>query len=95
MGGEVVVFAMLKDKQSVFFQESVLEDEVGEGGKLGQRIGRIGEDEVELLVTALQEMEDISFYQHMFFRADFLHALTDEAGMVAVFFDAHHLRTAP
>ena len=89
------MFAMLKDKQPVFFQESVLEDEVGNGRQFGQRVGRIGEDKVDLLVIALQETEDISFYQHMVFRADFLHALTDEAGMVAVFFDAHHLRTAP
>ena len=89
------MFAMLKDKQPVFFQESVLEDEVGNGRQFGQRIGRIGEDETEVLLAVFQKSEHVAFYQQMAVGADFLHALTDEAGMVAVFFDAHHLRTAP
>ena len=49
--GEVVVFAMLKDEDSVLGKEILLEDEVGDGGKFTKCVWRVGKDEVELLLA--------------------------------------------
>lgn len=49
--GEVVVFAMLKDEDSVLGKEVLLEDEVGDGGKFTQCVWRVGKNEVELLLA--------------------------------------------
>ena len=57
---EVVVFAVLKDEDAALFQQCFLEDEVRDCGQLLQRIGRVGKDEVELLMTTLDEAEYIT-----------------------------------
>lgn len=49
--GEVVVFAMLKDEDSVLGKDILLEDEVGDGGKFTKCVWRVGKDEVELLLA--------------------------------------------
>ena len=72
---EVVLLAMLEDEDAVGLQQAALQHEVGNPGQRFQRVGRVGEDEVELLVAALDEPE----------------ALADETGMVAVGLYADHL----
>ena len=51
MGGEIVVFAMLKNEDTFGLQQVTLEDEVGNGGQLFERVGRIGKDKAERLLT--------------------------------------------
>jgi hypothetical protein len=46
---EVVVLTMLEHKNAIGLQEPFLKDETRDGGQFLQGIGRIGEDEVELL----------------------------------------------
>ena len=94
MVAEILVFAVFKDKHTIWFQEVLTEDERGDGGQLLQGIGRIGKDEVELHLTALDEPEGIAADWCNRGRTQFLQALHDEAVMVAVCFDADDLRTA-
>ena len=56
---EVIVFAMLQHEDAVVLQQSLFEDKVRNRGNLLQRIGWVGKDEVELLVTTLKESEHV------------------------------------
>lgn len=94
MGGEVVVLAVLEDEDAVGLEQAVLEHEVGNGGQLGQCVGRVGEDEVELLVARLEEAEHVAAHEYVVARVELLHALGDEGSVVAVFLHAHHLLAA-
>ena len=58
--GEVVVLAMLKHKDAIGLQQSLLEDEIRNLGQLFQGIRRIGKDEVELLFARLDEAKGIA-----------------------------------
>ena len=51
MLGKIMLLAMLEDKDSFRLEERLLEDEVGNLGQFLQGVGRIGKDEVELLVA--------------------------------------------
>ena len=51
MLGEIMLLAMLEDKDSFRLEERLLEDEVGNLGQLLQGIGRVGKNEVELLAA--------------------------------------------
>ena len=51
MGGEVVVLAMFEDEDAFGSEDVLLEYEVGYLWQFLQRIGRVGEDEVELLAA--------------------------------------------
>ncbi len=82
--GEVVVFAVLEDKDAVGLQQVVAEDEAREGCEVLEGVGRVGEDEVELLMTFLQETEHVATDEDVVCRADLLHALGDEGGVVAI-----------
>ena len=57
---EIVVLAMLEDEDTIFFQQSPFEDETGDGGQFLQGIGRIGKDEVKLLLARLDISEHIA-----------------------------------
>ena len=58
--GEVMVLAMLEDEDAVVFQQSASEDEAGDSGQFLEGIGRIGEDEIILLLAGLDIAEDIA-----------------------------------
>ena len=60
MLGEVVVLAVFQTEDAIGQQQLVLEDEVGQGGDLLQRIGWVGKDEVELLVARLEKAEHVA-----------------------------------
>ena len=58
--GEIVVLAMLEHEDTIGLQEAFLEDETRDGGQLLQGLGRSGEDEIELLLTRLDEAEHVA-----------------------------------
>ena len=58
--GEIVVLAVFEDKDAIGFEQSAIEDEVGQRGEFLEGVGRIGKNEVELLMAGLDESEDIS-----------------------------------
>ena len=60
VAGEVVVFAMFEDEDTLGLEQAFLEDETWNLGQLFQGIGRIGKDEIELLFARLDEAEDIA-----------------------------------
>ena len=64
MGGEVVLLAVLEHEDAALLQQVAIQDEVGDVGELGQRVGRVGKDEVELLVARLQEAEHVAADGH-------------------------------
>ena len=91
MLGEVVGLAVLEDEHAIVGEEVVGEAEVWYLGEVLQGIRRVGEDEVELDVAALYELEHIALDEVAAAVAQLLYALTNEAGVVAVFLHAHHL----
>ncbi len=60
VAGEVVVFAMFEDEDTLGLEQAFLEDETRNLGQLFQGIGRIGKDEVELLFARLDEAKGIA-----------------------------------
>ena len=51
MGGEVIILAMLEDENAFGSKNVLLEYEVGNLRQFLECIGRVGEDEVELLTA--------------------------------------------
>lgn len=51
---ETVFLPVFQDEESVFFQQVVLEDEIGQGFQPGKLVGRVSKDKVELLASALR-----------------------------------------
>jgi hypothetical protein len=91
---EIIVLTMLEDEEPVGLQQVLLEDEAWNLRQFLQGVGRVGEDDVELLPATLQEPEHIATDKHVLVDVEFLHALLDEVRMVAVGFHAHHGGTA-
>ena len=91
---EIIVFAMLQHEDAVVLQQSLFEDKVRNRGNLLQRIGWVGKDEVELLVTTLKESEHVGTQGNASIVAQFLDALADKTVMVPVHLYADHLLTA-
>lgn len=60
MLGEIIVFAMLKDKDTVVLQQVLLENQIGNLRQFFQGIWRVCKDKVKLLSARLDEAEDIS-----------------------------------
>ena len=87
MVGEIVVLAMFENEDALF-EKVAIEYEVWNLGKFLQRIWRIGKDEIEFLLAGSQEAEYIATNQKILVFAQFLEALSDEVGMVAVSFYA-------
>ena len=57
---EVVVFAVFKDEDALVRQQLLFKDEVGNLGQFLQGIGRVGKDQVVLLLARLDEAEHIA-----------------------------------
>lgn len=62
MSLETVFLSVFQNKEAVFFQQIVSEDEVGQGFQPGKLVGRIGKDKVELLASALDVFEYVTPY---------------------------------
>ena len=86
--GEVVLLAVLEDEDTVVLQER--QSLVRYLGKGGEGVWRVGKDEVELLAARLEEAEDVAAHQGVVERAELLHALAYEVGVVAVHLHANH-----
>ena len=84
-----IVLAVLENEYAAGLQQTAFEDEPGQRRQFGQGIRRVGEDEVELLVAALQEAEHVAAQGHTLVRPEFLEALADESVMVAVGLNAY------
>ena len=91
---EVIIFAVFQHEDAVVFQQTLFEDEVRNRGNLLQRIGRVGKDKVELLMTALEETEHVGTQWNAGLLAQFLDALADKAVMIPVHLYADHLTAA-
>ncbi len=94
MVGEVVVLAMFEDEDASLVEQVAFEDEPGYLGQFLESIRRVGKDEVELLMTALQEAEHVATDEQVALIAQLLEALAYEVGMVSVGLDAYHPATA-
>ena len=91
---EILVLAVLKYEDSPLLQQSLLEDEAGDGGQFLEGVRGIGEDEVETVLARLDETEDITPQGHTGVGAELLQTVLDETVMVAVQFDADDMGTA-
>lgn len=59
MLGEVVLLAVLEDKEAIGFEEWARQDDVGQFGDLRQSIRRIGKDEVELFMALGNKLKGV------------------------------------
>ena len=84
-----IVLAVLENEHAAGFQQTAFKDEPGQRGQFRQGVRRVGEDEVELLVAALQEAEHVAAQGHTLVRPELLEALADESVMVAVGLNAY------
>lgn len=87
---KAVVLAVFEYEDAVGLQQSALKYQLGQGGQFGQGVGRIGKDEVELLMAALYEAEHIASQGDASVGAELLQALLYEGMMVAVGLHAYH-----
>ena len=95
MGREVVLPAVLKNKEPVWRQKIGRKDQVGKLLKVGKLVWRIGKDKVEGLLGRLQKTENVAPDEHVGSVAQLLYTLLYEAGMVFVELYADHLRASP
>ena len=85
---EVLLLSVFQDKESVLAQQLVREDDIWELLQLWQRIGRVGKDKVELLVTFAQETENISSYRKSVQVLQLLDKTTDKAIVQGICLDS-------
>ena len=98
VGGEIVFLAVLKDKDTVVGQQSVLKDKGRDRGEFLQGVWRIGKDKIKLLLTGFHETEDITtqgcYRGTVSCLLQLLQTLLDKAVMIAVEFYADDLTAA-
>lgn len=59
--GEIILLAVLEDKNAILVEQLMLKYEVWERWQLFQRVRRVGKNEIERLVAGFHETEDIAF----------------------------------
>ena len=91
---EVVMLSMLENEESIGRKKVLREDEIRDGWQLWEGIRRVSKDEIELLMTALYESEDVALDQYMLLGTYLLHALCNETSMVSVLFHTNYFLTA-
>ena len=92
-GAEVVLLAMLEDQETAGLEHLLFENEIRDGRQLGESVGWVGEDEIELLLAGADETEDVAADEDVVAVGRYLlHTLTDERGVVAVCLHAYHRR---
>lgn len=84
MLGEIIILTMFENEDAIFVQKVTIQNEVWNLGEFFQSVGWIGKDEIELLLAGSQETEHIATNQKILVFAQFLEALSDKVGMVAV-----------
>ena len=88
---EGILLAVLQDEKSVFFQQAVGEDQIGESLQIGQFVGRVCKNEIELFMAILYVLEHVAPYGQTFVGLHLPHHLADESVVVAVLLDADDL----
>ena len=63
-------------------------------GQFSQGVGRVGKDKVKGLATCFQKFEDISPNEQQIVGTQFRKTLSNESGVIAISFYAHHLLTS-
>lgn len=89
--GEIMVFAVFKDKDAILLQQILLKDNIWDSRQILQGIRRIGKDKVELLMATLQKTEHIATNGDAGFGVQFLHTVLYKAVMINVLLHADHL----
>ena len=75
MNGKIIIFAMFEDEYTIGCQYVLSENHVGYLWQFLQSVGRVGEDEVELLAARFDESEYIATDGCADIGAQFLKAL--------------------
>ena len=88
------MLSMLENEEPIGRKKVLREDEIRDGWQLREGIRRVSKDEIELLMTALYESEDVALDQYMVFGTYLLHALCDETSMVSVLFHTNNFLAA-
>ena len=91
---EGILLAVLQDEKSVFFQQAVGEDQIGDGLQIGQFVRRVGKDKVELLTAVSHILEYIAPNRKAFVRIHLAHHFADKSIMVTVFLYTNDLFTS-
>ena len=86
MLGEIIILAMFENEDAALVQKVTIQNEVWNLWEFLQSVRWIGKDEIKLLLAGSQEAEHIATNQKILVFAQFLEALSDEVGMVAVSF---------
>ena len=84
MLGEIIILAMFENEDAAFVQKVTIQYEVWNLREFFQSVGWVGKDEIELLLAGSQEAEHIATNQKILVFAQFLEALSNKVGMVAV-----------
>ena len=92
---EVILAGMFQNKDAVIVHHTALKDPVGQQRQVLQCVGRIGEYDVETLVSPFQEVENISAYHMNIVDAELVGRAFDKVGTRVVDVDASHLLNAP
>ena len=89
-----MILPMLKHEDAIALQQTFFKDEAGNRRQFLQGVGGVGEDEVKLLFTRLDESEHIPTQGHTALCSQFLQTLLDEAVMVAIHLHTDHVFAA-
>ena len=88
MLGEIIILAMFENEDAIFVQKVTIQYEIWNLREFLQSVRWIGKDEIKLLLAGSQKTEHIATNQKILVFAQFLEALSDKVGMVAVCFYA-------
>lgn len=94
MAGEIIVLAMLQDEDSTFLQQIARHDDIGDFFQIGQGIGRVGKDEVKLLIAPSQIAKHITTNGYTRLILQFFQKALDETMMKAILFNGYHTRAS-
>lgn len=94
MAGEIIILAMLQDEDSTFLQQIARHDNIGNFFQIGQGIGRVGKDEVKLLIAPSQIAKHITTNRYTRLILQFLQETLDETMMKAILFNGYHTRAS-
>jgi len=89
VGREVILLAMLEDQYAVIFQQR--QGEVGYGLYIGQGIGRVGENDVELPLATFEETEHVAPDEGVVDGLHLADTLLNETCMVAIHLYAYYI----
>lgn len=93
MLAEVVVLAVLYDEQAIISEEATFQNHIGEFGYLGQDIGRVGKDKVELFSALAKVLEHVTFDGDGIEVLKFVYETLDKLEMKRVLFHTYHTGT--